>query len=130
MKLSPQPWAFFTAAAVLALSCSWMSAQTRPDSDAFVKEATQFITSAARSRKWSEPEEPCKIVGPIYFVGTKGLGVFLITTSEGNILINTGMPGSGPMIETSIRKLGFDPKDIKILLTGHAHLDHCGGTAY
>ena len=49
------------------------------------------------------------------FVGTKGLGVFLFTTSAGHILMNTGMPSSGPMIVDSIRKLGFKPEDIKIM---------------
>ena len=34
------------------------------------------------------------------------------------------------MIEKSIAKLGFKPQDVKILLTGHAHIDHCGSTAY
>ena len=51
-------------------------------------------TCSSRSRKkalkWEEPAEPVRIVGPIYFVGTKGLGVFLFTTSEGHILMNTG----------------------------------------
>jgi metallo-beta-lactamase class B len=42
-----------------------------------------------------------KIVGPIYFVGTKGLGVWLIKTSEGHILLNTGMPSSGPLDRSS-----------------------------
>ncbi len=80
--------------------------------------------------QWDEPAEPAKLVGPIYFVGTKGLSVYLITTSEGHIVLNSGMPGSGPMIEKSIRQLGFKPEEIKILLTGHAHLDHAGGHAY
>jgi metallo-beta-lactamase class B len=89
-----------------------------------------FLETARKLLKWDEPAEPVKLVGPIYFVGTKGLSVFLITTSEGHIVLNTGMPGSGPMIEKSIRKLGFKPEEIKILLTGHAHVDHAGGHAY
>ena len=71
-----------------------------------------------------------QIAGPIYFVGTKGLGAFLITTSEGHILMNTGMPSSGPMIVDSIRKLGFKPEDIKLMINGHAHIDHAGAFAY
>ena len=79
---------------------------------------------------WSEPAAPTKIAGPVYFVGTKGLAVWLITTTEGHILLNTGTQGSGPLIEASIRKLGFKPEDIKILLICHAHFDHVGGLAY
>lgn len=46
------------------------------------------------------------------------------------ILLNTGAPSSGPMIEASIKKLGFDPKDIVIMINGHGHSDHTGGFAY
>lgn len=88
------------------------------------------LSLANKALKWEEPAEPIKIVGPLYFVGTKGLGVFLFTTSEGHILMNTGMPSSGPMIVESIRKLGFKPEDIKIMLNGHAHIDHAGAFAY
>jgi metallo-beta-lactamase class B len=63
-------------------------------------------------------------------VGTKGLGVFLFATSEGHILMNTGMPSSGPMIVDSIRKLGFKPEDIKIMINAHAHIDHAGAFAF
>jgi metallo-beta-lactamase class B len=79
--------------------------------------------------KWDEPAEPARILGPIYFVGTKGLGSFLITGTEGHIILYTGMPGSGELIEKSIEKLGFKPKDVKIILTCHAHCDHVGGHA-
>ena len=90
-----------------------------------------FLKLAPRGRcKWEEPEEPVQIIGPIYFVGTKGLGAFLFTTSEGHILMNTGMPSSGPMIEELIRKLGFKPEDIKVMINGHAHVDHAGAFAY
>jgi metallo-beta-lactamase class B len=89
-----------------------------------------FLEVATRAMKWNEADEPVKIVGPVHFVGTKGLGAYLITTSEGLILINTGLPPSGPMIESSIRKLGFKPENIKLLLDAHAHIDHVGGHAY
>ncbi|TNC69817.1 MBL fold metallo-hydrolase [Rubellimicrobium roseum] len=68
-------------------------------------------------------------MGPISFVGTRGLGICLIETGDGLILMNTGMPGSGPMIEEPIRALGHDPAEIEILLAGHAHVDHVGGHA-
>ncbi len=89
-----------------------------------------FLSLARKALKWEEPAEPTRIAGPLYFVGTEGLGVFLFTTSEGHILMNTGMPSSGPMIEDSIRKLGFAPEDIKVMINGHAHIDHAGAFAY
>lgn len=94
------------------------------------KDPVLFLKTARTVLKWDEPIEPAKIVGPIYFVGTQGLSSFLITGSEGHILMYTGMPESGEMIEKSIDKLGFNPTDVKVILTGHAHSDHVGGHAY
>jgi len=42
--------------------------------------------------------------------------------------MNTGMPSSGPMIVESIRKLGFKPEDVRIMINGHAHIDHAGAS--
>ncbi len=66
----------------------------------------------------------------MYFVGTRGLASYLITSFAGHILLNTGMPSSGPMIDSNIRALGFHPEDIRYILSGHAHIDHVGGHAY
>jgi metallo-beta-lactamase class B len=100
------------------------------DRETLAKHPKLFIETAATLFGWNDPAEPMKIVGPISFVGTKGLGVWLIRTSEGHILLNTGMASSGPMIEASIRKLGLQREDVKLLLTCHAHIDHVGGHAY
>ena len=65
-------------------------------------------------KTWVEPADPFRIVGPIYYVGTKGLAAYLITTPAGHILLDRGMPeNSAEGIENSIHKLGFDPRDIK-----------------
>lgn len=101
-----------------------------PTKEQLANDNNLFISLAKKLLKWEEPEDPIRIVGPIYFVGTKGLGAFLITTTEGHILMNTGMPSSGPMIADSIRKLGFRPEDIKVMINGHAHIDHAGAFAY
>ena len=79
---------------------------------------------------WTEPAEPFRIVGPISFVGTKGLAAYLITTPKGHILLDGAMPGSAKDIESSIRKLGFKPEEIRFLLITHAHIDHAGTAAY
>jgi metallo-beta-lactamase class B len=101
-----------------------------PTKEQLANDNILFITLAKKALKWEEPTEPVRIVGPIYFVGTKGLGVFLFTTAEGHILMNTGMPSSGPMIVDSIRKLGFKPEDLKLMINGHAHADHAGAFAW
>ena len=76
--------------------------------------------------EWSKPYKPFRIAGNLYYVGTFDLGCYLITTPEGNILINTGLAGSASMIKASIEALGFKFSDIKILLTTQAHYDHMG----
>ncbi len=69
------------------------------------------------------------VIGNIYFVGSKGLGIYLVSTPQGHILINAGLEDSVPMIQQSVEKLGFRFSDIKILLISHAHFDHDAGAA-
>ncbi len=86
--------------------------------------------SLAQNRpEWTEPFLPFRIAGNIYYVGSKDLASYLITTSQGNILINSNLESSVPLIRASVEKLGFKFSDIKILLISHAHFDHCAGSA-
>lgn len=84
---------------------------------------------AGNSPEWSRPVPPFHIAGPVYFVGTAELGCYLIKGSKGDILINTGLADSPPLIAASLKTLGVDPKDIRILLTNQTHFDHVGGFA-
>ena len=79
---------------------------------------------------WNDYEAPFRLAGPIHFVGTRHLAAFLIHTPQGHILIDGGMPSTAPIIEKSIRELGFKPDDIRILLTTQAHFDHVGSHAH
>lgn len=79
--------------------------------------------------EWSKPYQPFRIAGNLYYVGTNDLACYLIVTQKGNILINTGLAGSVPLIKASVEKLGFKFNDIKILLTTQAHYDHMGAMA-
>ena len=72
---------------------------------------------------------PHKIIGNIYYVGTKSLAAFLIVTPEGNILVNSTYERNVPTIQKSVEQLGFKFSDIKILLGSHAHGDHQEGDA-
>ena len=78
---------------------------------------------------WDEPFPPYKVIGNVYYVGTKGLANFLITTPDGNILINSDFERNVPTIRASVDKLGFSFRDTKILLGSHAHGDHMAGDA-
>jgi metallo-beta-lactamase class B len=79
--------------------------------------------------EWTEPFPPFHIAGNLYYVGSKGLANYLVTTPQGNILINSDLEANVPMIEASIEKLGFKFKDTKILLISHAQWDHDAGSA-
>jgi metallo-beta-lactamase class B len=79
--------------------------------------------------EWTEPFPPHRVIGNIYYVGSRGLASYLITTSQGHILINSNLESSVPQIRQAIEKLGFRFRDVKILLISHAHWDHCAGGA-
>jgi len=72
---------------------------------------------------------PHRIIGNIYYVGTKSLAAFLIVTPQGNILVNSTYERNVPTIQKSVEQLGFKFSDIKILLGSHAHGDHQEGDA-
>jgi metallo-beta-lactamase class B len=84
---------------------------------------------AVAMKKWTAPFEPFQLIDNIYYVGTDGIAVYVIKTSQGLILMDTAMPQSTGMIKDNIAKLGFKVADIKIILNTHAHLDHTGGFA-
>ena len=100
---------FFRALTVVVSLATTCFAQARPD--------------------WTEPFPPYRIIGNVYYVGSKGLASYLISTSQGLILINSSLESSVPLIRESVEKLGFKFSDIKILLISHAHWDHCAGSA-
>ena len=78
----------------------------------------------AQNADWHAAFPGFKIAGNLYYVGTADLAVYLIHTSKGNILINSDFTQDVPLIRTSIRQLGFDYGDTKIVLISHAHDDH------
>jgi metallo-beta-lactamase class B len=83
----------------------------------------------ATSRSWNQPVEPFKVIGNIHYVGANEITSFLITTPQGHILLDGGFVETAPQILANIRKLGFRPEDVKVLINSQAHLDHAGGFA-
>jgi metallo-beta-lactamase class B len=78
---------------------------------------------------WTAPQKPFRIYGNTYYVGSKGLSAILITSPQGHILIDGTLPENQELIEGNIRALGFNVKDIKLILNTHAHGDHAGAIA-
>jgi metallo-beta-lactamase class B len=79
--------------------------------------------------KWTTPFPPFRLIDNIYYVGTDGIAVYVIQTSDGLILMDTAMPQSTGMLKDNIAKLGFKESEIKVILNTHAHFDHTGGFA-
>ena len=91
-----------------------------------------LLAASARADEnpdWRAPLAPFQIADNLYYVGSRDLAAYLVTTPKGNILINANLPSSPPLIRASIEKLGFRWADTKILLNSHAHFDHVGGAA-
>lgn len=80
-------------------------------------------------RAWNEPVPPFRILDNLYYVGARDVTAFLFVTPAGGILLDGGFAETAPQIEANIRTLGFDPKDVRVLLNSHAHFDHAGGLA-
>src|SRR5690349_19197459 len=73
------------------------------------------------------PAEPFRIADNFYYVGATDIAAFLITGPEGHVLLDGGYPTTARLIIASIAKLGFDIKDVKVLLNSEPHPDHGGG---
>jgi len=78
---------------------------------------------------WTRAFPPFRLIANVYWVGTYDLSTYLITTPQGNILINTGLAETVPQIKANVEKLGFKIADTKILAATHGHYDHVAGLA-
>ena len=106
--------------------------RVRAEPFAAVAAAMVLCVSAAPARAAphdNDPVAPFKIGEGLYYVGASDITAFLITTKAGMILIDGGYETTAPQILANIKTLGFDPRQVRILLNTHAHLDHAGGLA-
>src|SRR5712691_6768205 len=106
-----------------------------PDHPSVTVHGRTYTPQSILARNMGTPEDqsaqfpPHKIIGNIYYVGTRTLSSFLIVTPQGNILIDSTYERNVPTIQKSVQQLGFKFSDIKILLGSHAHGDHQEGDA-
>jgi metallo-beta-lactamase class B len=94
--------------------------------------AALAFASAAQAQvpaEWTTPQKPFRIVGNTYYVGTRDLAVYLITSPKGDVLIDGALVETVPQIEKNIAALGFKLSDIKLIVNTHAHYDHAAGLA-
>lgn len=91
--------------------------------------ALMMTAGASWPPAWLQSTEPFHIIDGVYYVGSAGLGAYLITTDDGHVLIDGGLPETARQIEAGITRLGYRLEDVKYLLNTHAHFDHSGGLA-
>ena len=122
-------------AAFLVPAVSVLAQQGGPDHPSVTVRGQTYTPRSILSRNMGTAEDqttqfpPHKIIGNIYYVGTKTLSSFLIVTPQGNILMDSTYERNVPVIQKSVADLGFKFPDIKILLGNHAHGDHQEGDA-
>ena len=106
-----------------------------PDQPAVTVRGQTYTPRSILARNMGTEEDqttafpPHKVIGNVYYVGTKTLSSFLITTPDGHILINSTYERNVRTIERSVTQLGFKFADIRVLLGTHAHRDHQEGDA-
>ena len=86
-------------------------AQTPPDADDLTR----------------RPATPFRIFDNLYYVGAERVSAYLLTTSQGLILLDTTYVETGDSVLSNVRQLGFDLADIRYVFITHAHPDHYGG---
>ncbi len=94
-----------------------------------ISQQESFTRLPVTRESWTKPYPAYRVVGNLYYIGGYDLASFLITTGKGHILINTGVYDCVPALKESVESLGFEFRDIKILLNTQAHWDHVAGFA-
>ena len=136
-KRDPAPYlgALLVLGGSVNLAQAQTPAQQPPDHAAITVKGITYTPRSILTRNMGTPEDqaaqfpPHKIVGNVYYVGTRTLSSFLVVTEQGNILIDSTYERNVPTIEKSVKQLGFRFSDIKILVGNHAHGDHQEGDA-
>ncbi len=102
------------------------AAAAMPATQARTQPAT--LAEACRGRDgWSDPAPPARVFANVYYVGTCGISVILVTGPAGHVLIDGATAEAAPTILRNIRALGFQPGDIRFIVGSHEHVDHMGG---
>ena len=116
---------------VALAACNAPAAPTStPETPPFASEeeisAAESTPLDANAASWASPFEPFTVIGNIHYVGSGDVAAYLITTTDGHVLLDGGAPQTGPMVIAHIAALGFDIRDVKYVLNTHAHIDHAG----
>jgi metallo-beta-lactamase class B len=118
----------FISAAFLTLAACAPPAEPIPMSQ--VRSEGAALARACEGRDgWSDAAPPARIFGNTYYVGTCGIAVLLVTSPQGHVLVDGATEQAVPSIIANIRALGFNERDVKLIVGSHEHIDHMGGFA-
>lgn len=118
------------ALALLALLLAPGLALAKPAPSGPDRVATQAIVKQCEGKDdFSAPAPPARLYGNTYYVGTCTVTALLVTSPQGHVLVDAVTEEAAPAILANIRALGFDPADIRWIVTSHEHWDHVGGLA-
>jgi metallo-beta-lactamase class B len=109
-----------------------MIEKTRKAAGPMWADEVHFFCEAPRANSADDPPiEPTKIFDNVYAIGNAGTTVYVIQTSAGLLMIDSM---AGNQLETQLlpgfMKLGLDPAQVKVIVLGHGHADHFGGSPY
>ncbi|AKC87786.1 subclass B3 metallo-beta-lactamase [Pseudoxanthomonas suwonensis] len=111
------------------LSCSALSALFAVATATAAPEATSSPQSCPANAGWDDPSPPHRVHGDTWYVGTCGITALLVTSPDGNILLDGGTAKGAALIEANIRTAGFRVEDVRYIVGSHEHFDHAGGIA-
>ena len=119
----------FGRSAAISLIALAMCAPTQAAPAKLPSDRQAFLAACTNWDDWDKPAPPFKIHGNTWYVGTCGISIILVTSKDGHVLIDSGTEKGAAVVLNNIRKLGFEPRDVKYLLHSHEHFDHVGGMA-
>ncbi|TCM21414.1 metallo-beta-lactamase class B [Novosphingobium sp. PhB165] len=89
-------------------------------------DAARLVAACKDHDGWAYPAPPARLFGNSWYVGTCGISAILITGKQGHVLIDGGVPEAAPLVLANIKAAGFNPKDVRWILSTHEHFDHAG----
>ena len=118
---------FWVPVTLVVAAIATVSAQGQKGPDLLAvggKDTAWFMSRVERADTDSEPQEPFKIAGNVYYVGANNIASILVATPQGHILLDTGTQKMAAVVFPNMAKLGFKLADLKLMMLSHAHYDH------
>jgi len=126
----------FTCVAILVVLLAVTAAAQLPKPPFTAQDAEAGKTLVATSlelraqiKDTAAPADPFKILGNLYFVGSANGESYLLTSSQGHILMGAGFEAAVNNTQKNIEALGFKMSDIEVILLNHSHVDQSGAAA-